>query len=234
MKRLSLIDSHGKDRLLLRNPAGYKGGFWQTYYADEIFCMAASTENDAFNLVREETRKGKLKVSYTHSPLLDGVPAIQVDLQVWSFNKPFMLKRHRTTNVTDQIIKNMKLYAFIDFDIGGPASYKDDKGVYDPKSGLMLVHDGNPLLVGIVSRPYPDRWEISPPSKLVISEEFPDLPNNLKIGPMDVAIGLQWNLGDLKPQETKFVDIIIASATSLEGVKALIPDGWKQFSRKIQ
>ena len=182
----------------------------------------------------EATRKGKLDVSLTHSPLLDGVPAIQIDLQVWSYNKPFMLIRHRTTNVTDQIIKSMKLYEFIDFDVGGPASYKDDKGVYDPESGLMLVHDGNTLLVGIVSRPDPNRWEISPPTKLLISEDAPDLRNNLKIGPMDVATGLQWNLGDLESGETKSVDIIIASATSLEEVKALIPEGWKQFSRKIR
>ncbi len=234
MKRLSLIDSRGKDRLLLRNPAGYKGGFWQTYYVDEIFCMAASTENKAFSVVSEATRKGMLDVSLTHSPLLDGVPTIRIDLQVWSYNKPIMLIRHRTTNVSEQIIKSMKLFEFIDFDIGGPASYKDDKGVYDPDTNIMLVYDGNPLLVGIISRPEPDRWEISSPTKLQISEESPDLRSNLKLGPMDVATGLQWNLGDLKPEESKSIDIIIASATSLEEVKTLIPEGWKQFDRKIR
>ncbi|MGD9397346.1 MAG: hypothetical protein PVJ05_13015 [Candidatus Thorarchaeota archaeon] len=234
MKRLSLIDSRGKDRLLLRNPTGYKGGFWQTYYVDEMFCMAASTENDAFSVVSEATRKGKLDVSLTHSPLLDGVPAIRIDLQVWSYNKPFMLIRHMTTNVTDQIINDMKLFEFIDFDVGGPASYKDDRGVYDPDTGLMLVYDGNPLLVGVVSHPAPDRWEISPPTKLLISEKSPDLQNNLKLGPMDVAAGLQWNLGDLEPGATGTIDIIIASATSLDEIKALIPEGWKQFSRKIR
>jgi len=234
MKRLSLIDSRGKDRLLLRNPTGYKGGFWQTYYLDEMYCMAASTENDAFSVVSGATRKGKLDVSLTHSPLLDGVAAVRVDLQVWSYNKPFMLIRHRTTNVTDQIIRSLKLFEFIDFDIGGPASYKDDKGVYDPETGLMLVHDGNPLVAGIVSRPEPDCWEISPPTKLRVNEESPDLQNNLKLGPADVATGLQWNIGDLKPEESGTVDIIIASATSLEEINALIHDGWKQFSRKIQ
>ena len=234
MKRLSLIDSHGKDRLLLRNPTGYKGGFWQTYYLDDIYCHAASTENEAFSVMSEATRKGKLDVSLTHSPLLDGVPTTRVDLQVWSYNKPFMLIRHTTTNVSEQMIKNVKLFEFIDFDIGGPASYKDDKGVYDPNKGLMVVYDGNPLAVGVASRPNPDRWEISNPNKLLVHEKAPDLRNNLKLGPMDVATGLQWNLGDLVPQETGSIDIVIASAASLKEVEALIPEGWKQFSRKIR
>ncbi|MHA3963731.1 MAG: hypothetical protein AM325_009340 [Candidatus Thorarchaeota archaeon SMTZ1-45] len=234
MKRLSLIDSRGKDRLLLRNPAGYKGGFWLTYYVDEMFCMAASTENDSFSVVNEETGKGMLEVSLSHSPMLDGVPAIRTDIQVWSHNKPIMLIRHKTTNVAEQIIKNMKLYEFMDFDVGGPASYKDDKGVYDQNNGLMLVYDGNPLLVALVSLPQPDRWEIAPPTKLKISEEYPDLQNNLELGPMDVAIGLQWNLGNLNPGNSSIVDIVIASATSLEEIKALIPDGWKLFNKKIR
>lgn len=234
MKRLSLIDSRGKDRLLLRNPAGYKGGFWLTYYVDELFCMAASTENESFSLVNEQTGRGMLEVSLSHSPLLDGVPAIRTHIQVWSHNKPIMLMRHKTTNVAEQTIKTMKLYEFMDFDVGGPASYKDDKGVYDQDSGLMLVYDGNPLHVALASRPQPDRWEISPPTKLVVSEEFPDLQKNLELGPMDVATGLQWNLGDLIPGDTSIVDIVIVSATSLEEIQALIPEGWKLFDKKIR
>jgi len=234
MKRLSLIDSRGKDRLLLRNPAGYKGGFWQTYYVDEVFCMAASTENDAFSMVSEATGKGMLDVTLSHSPLLDGVPAIRIDLQVWSHNKPIMLIRHKTTNVAEQTINDMKLYKFMDFDIGGPASYKDDRGVYNPDTGIMLVYDGNPLLAAIASHPEPDCWEISAPAKLLINEDAPDLRNNLELGPMDVATGLQWNIGSLNQGESKSVDIIIASATSFEEIEALIPEGWKLFSKKIR
>jgi hypothetical protein len=199
-----------------------------------MFCMAASTENDAFSVESEVHGKGMLDVSLSHSPLLDGVPAIRTDINVWSHNKPVMLIRHKTENVTDQPIRRVKLYEFMDFDVGGPASYKDDKGLYDPDTGLMLVYDGNPLLVGIVSRPEPDRWEISAPTKLQVNEEFPDLQNNIELGPADVATGLQWNLGDLDSGESKSIDTIIASATSLEGVKALIPEGWKLFDRKIR
>jgi hypothetical protein len=128
----------------------------------------------------------------------------------------------------------MKLYELMDFDVGGPASYKDDKGVYDPNTGLMMVYDGNPLVVALAAEPEPDRWEISPPTKLLINEDSPDLRQNLELGPMDVATGLQWNIGNLNPGDSKSVDIVIASATSIEEVKTLIPDGWKLFDKKIR
>ncbi len=232
--RLSLIDPAGKDRLLIRNPAEYKSGFWQTYYSEGMFCKAESTESKSFALESEESGKGILNVSLSHSPLLDGVKTTRTTINVWSFNRPIMLIRHRTTNITDKSIEDLKTYNFMDFDVGGPASYKDDKAVYDPETGLMLVYDGNPLHVALASRPKADRWEISPPTKLRIDEESRDLKNNLELGPKDVATGLQWNLGNLEPSESKSVDIVLTSATSLEGVKTLIPEGWSLFDKKIR
>ena len=199
-----------------------------------IFCMAASTENESFSMEKEAHGKGMLDVTLSHSPLLDGVPTVRTHIQVWSHNKPIMLFRHQTTNVSEQAINDVKLFKFTDFDVGGPASYKDDKGVYDPEANLMMVYDGNPLLVALTARPGPDRWEIAPPTKLMISEEYPDLQNNLELGPTDVAVGLQWNLGNLRPGESRSVDIILMSATSHEEIKALIPEGWKLFNKKIR
>ncbi len=232
--RLSLIDPAGKDRLLIRNPAEYKSGFWQTYYSEGMFCKTESTESKSFALESEESGKGILNVSLSHSPLLDGMKTTRTTINVWSFNRPIMLIRHRTTNITDKSIEDLRTYNFMDFDVGGPASYKDDKAVYDPETGLMLVYDGNPLHVALVSRPKADRWEISPPTKLRIDEESRDLKNNLELGPKDVATGLQWNLGNLEPSESKSVDIVLTSATSLEGVKTLIPEGWSLFDKKIR
>ncbi len=159
---------------------------------------------------------------------------VKTGIKVWSHNKPIMLIRHRSTNVTNKTIEDLKIYNFMDFDLGGPASYKDDQAVYDPDSGIMRVFDGNPLHVALASRPKPDHWEISPPTKLRINEETRDLKNNLELGPKDVATGLQWNLGNLEPSESKTVDIVLTSATSLEEVKTLIPQGWSLFDKKIR
>jgi hypothetical protein len=98
----------------------------------------------------------------------------------------------------------------------------------------MLVYDGNPLHVALVSRPKADRWEISPPVKLNVDEKSRDLKNNLELGPKDVATGLQWNLGNLEPNESKTVDIVLTSATNLEEVTTLIPKGWSLFDKKIR
>ncbi|MFX1482318.1 MAG: hypothetical protein ACFFCP_03930 [Promethearchaeota archaeon] len=232
--RLSLIDSAGKDRLLIRNPAEYKSGFWQTYYSDGMFCKAASTESKSFTLESEEKGKGELRVTLNHSPLLDGVIAARMNINVWSYNRPIMLIRHGMTNVTSKTIEDLRIYNFMDFDVGGPASYKDDKAMFDPKQGLMIAYDGNPLHVALASKPKPDRWEIAPPTKLSVDEDSRDLMNNLEFGPKDVATGLQWNLGNLRPSESKSVDIVLTSAPSLEEVKALVPEGWSLFDKKIR
>lgn len=232
--RLSLIDPAGKERLLIRNPAEYKSGFWQTYYSDGMFCKASSTENKSFTLESEESAKGILNVSLNHSPLLDGMITTRTDINVWSYNRPIMLIRHRTTNVTSKSIEDLRVYNFMDFDVGGPASYKDDKAVYDPEKGVMIVYDGNPLHVALSSRPKADRWEISKPTKLRVDEDSNDLKNNLRLGPEDVATGLQWNMGNLEPSESKSVDIVMTSAASLKEVKTLTPEGWSLFDKKIR
>ncbi|MFW9793998.1 MAG: hypothetical protein ACFFEE_06845 [Candidatus Thorarchaeota archaeon] len=220
--------------MLLRTPAEYKGGFWLTYYSDGVFCKAESTESKSFSVNKDEAGRGILNVSLNHSPMLDGMMMVRTDINVWSHNKPIMLIRHRTTNVTDNLVEGLKLYNFMDFDLGGPASYKDDRAIYDPESGTMIAYDGNPLHVALASRPKADRWEISPPTKLRIDEESSDLNNNLELGPKDIATGLQWNLGNLEPSESKSVDIVLTSATSLEEVKTLIPVGWELFDKKIR
>ena len=232
--RLSLIDPAGKDRLLIRNPAEYKSGFWQTYYMDGLFWSSESTESKSITLEGDEYGTGTLRVSLNHSPLLDSMITARMDINVWSYNKPIMLIRHRTTNVTDKPIEDLKTYNFMDFDVGGPASYKDDKAIFDTEAGIMLVYDGNPLHVALASRPKADRWEISPPIKLSVDENSRDLKNNLELGPKDIATGLQWNLGNLEPNESKTVDIVLTSATSLEEVKTLIPEGWSLFDKKIR
>jgi hypothetical protein len=196
--------------------------------------MAESTESKSFALEGEEAEKGILNISLNHFPLLDDMITVRTDIKVWSHNKPIMLIQHRSTNVTNKTIKDMKIYNFMDFDLGGPASYKDDLAVYDPDSGIMRVYDGNPLHVALASRPMADSWEISPPTKLRIDEDTRDLIGNLELGPKDVATGLQWNLGDLGPSESKSVDIVLTSATSLEEVTTLIPQGWSLFDKKIR
>ncbi len=122
----------------------------------------------------------------------------------------------------------------MDFDIGGPASYKDDKAIYDPEKGVMIVYDGNPLHVALSSRPKADRWEISQPTRLNVDEDSRDLKNNLELGPKDVATGLQWNLGNLNPSDSKSVDMVMTSAASLNEVKTLIREGWSLFDKKIR
>ncbi|MCJ7817244.1 MAG: hypothetical protein MUP60_00165, partial [Candidatus Thorarchaeota archaeon] len=147
---------------------------------------------------------------------------------------PVMLIRHRVTNLSDKVIEDMKLYNLMDFDVGGPSSYKDDKGIYDEDSGLISACDDNPLCVAMASKPVPDAWEIASPIKLKVNSKNRDLKKNLELGPKDIATGLQWNHGNIEPNESKTVDIVLSCATNLSEAKALIKNSWELFKKKIQ
>ncbi len=220
------------DRLLLRNPADYKSGFWTSYIVDDVLYFSSSTESKNISMVTNKGSKGLLEISLEHHPSIQ--PLVKFGIDVWSYNRPFLLVRHTVTNVSGTEVKDMKLYSFMDYDIGGPRSYKDDIGRYDPETAQMVAYDDNALFVSMESKPKPDLWELASPTKLRVSEDKRDLIGNFELGPQDIATGLQWNLGDLMDGESKSVKLVIASAIDSERVKEALIDGWKVFDKKIR
>lgn len=219
---------------MLRNPADNKGGFWLTYLVDAVVHEVRPTEKDTISVVEKTSERGRVRVVLNHKPTDCDSPIARFDIEVWSCNTPFMLIRYGITNLSDKIIEDLKLYNLMDFDVGGPSSYKDDIGIYEDKTGLMSVCDENPLCAAMASKPTPDAWEIESPIKLTVNSENRDLKRNLELGPKDVATGLQWNHGNLEPNETKTVDIVLACSTNLDEAKALIKDSWELFKKKMR
>jgi len=232
--RLSLINAKGKEQLLLRNPADTKAGFWVSYLVDGVPYSINSVEKEKISIVSKEESQGMMKVILDYSNVSGEAPVVRLEIEVWSRNKPFMLIRHKITNLSDNIIEDLKLYNLMDFDIGGPSSYKDDIGAFDENTRMISVYDENPLCAVMASNPVPDAWEISAPSKLKINSENRDLKKNLELGPKDVATGLQWNRGSLGPRACESVDIVLAAASSLEEAKTLIASGWELFKTKMR
>lgn len=220
--------------MLLKNPAEYKGGFWHTYTSNERVYRTSSTETKTISLVSQESKAGLLKVVFNHIPEEESKPRTRFTLDLWSHNCPALLMRHTTVNISDERIDDMRVYIVMDFDVGGPTSYKDDIGHFEPETGLMLAHDDNPLWVAMSSKPKADGHEISSPTKLRISEETRDLKNNRELGPCDIATALQWNHGSMEPGESRTVEIVIASATSIDEVKNLTESMWRTFDKKVQ
>ncbi|MGY5859910.1 MAG: hypothetical protein RTU63_11125 [Candidatus Thorarchaeota archaeon] len=229
-----MIDANGKEQLMLRNPADTKGGFWLTYLVDGVLHEVSSTEKETISIADKTSEKGRVRVVLYHKPTEYDSPIARFDIEMWSYNKPIMLIRHKVTNLSDKIIEDLKLYNLMDFDVGGPSSYKDDIGSYEEKIGVMSACDDNPLCVAMASEPKPDAWEIGSPIKLKPSNENRDLKKNLELGPKDIATGLQWNHENLEPNETKTVDIVFVCSTNLDEAKALIKDSWELFEKKIR
>ena len=234
MKRLSLIDSSGKEQMLLRNPADYRSGFWVSYLLGNECIIAESTEElDIFTSPRKELKGDVLKITFQNTPRQVKNPILHFSIEVWSYNEPIMLIRHTSTNITKSEVKDIKLYHFMDFDIGGPRSYKDDSGKYDSEKSIMAIWDETPIFVYLTSKPTPDRWEINSPVKLSIREDHRDLQSNFSLGPKDIASALQWNLGDLDVSESKSIDVVLTAADSLEEAESLIPKAWKLFDKLL-
>jgi len=193
-----------------------------------------STEADTIAVVDRTQKKGSLSLVMSHTPQEFEEPVVTFRLDMWSYNKPVLLLRHTTTNVSSRMVQDLRVYSIFDFDIGGPMSYKDDIGMYDEKSGIIIAYDESQVSVAISSQPSPDGWEISSPLKLKVESENRDLRNNPELGPMDIATALQCNLGDLNPGESRSVEIVLASAHGLDEVKSLIDESWGFFNRKIR
>lgn len=194
----------------------------------------SSTESKAITSAQQDSKPGVLKIVLDHTPEEEKEAKVRFRLDIWSRNKPALLVRHTTSNQSRDVIEDVRVYLIVDFDVGGPTSYKDDVAQYEPDSGRMLVHDETPLWVSLSSRPRADGHEIASPTKLRPDGETRDLSNNLEAGPRDIAIALQWNLGNLEPGESKSVDIVIASATASDEVKEITDEMWQVFDKKIR
>jgi hypothetical protein len=201
---------------------------------DQVVYKASSTEISTISIASHQSQDGAVHVVLDHSPFEGESPIVRLDIRVWSYNKPIMLVRYSITNLSKRMVEDMKLYSIMDFDVGGPMSYKDDTGSFDLESGTICAYDQSQLCVAMTSRPRPDAWEISSPTKLRIDEENRDLSKNLELGPVDIATALQWNLGNLDPGQVGEVDVVLSAEKSLDKVKALMPKAWSLFSKKIR
>ena len=228
-----MIDQTGYDRMLLMNPSNYKAGFWATLVHDGQSHVICSNEPTNKMKIEAESGEGSAKVRASFHDK-GYTPLIELEDTLWSRNKPFLLWCHSVKNTTDQVIRDLRVYLLMDFDINGPQSYKDDMGRYDPKTGHMTVWDEENLHVQIASRPLPDSWDISSPVKLKVDETHRDLKRNLEMGPRDIVVGLQWNLGDIQPGEKAKVDVTIASAVGLGEVSGLTQTAWDLFDKKMR
>ncbi len=222
------------DYLLLKSPADYKGGFWVSYESNNNCHIVAATESREISLTGARGDQGRMHVTLQYTPADRERPLLTMDIDLWSHNMPAMLIRHTTTNVSSEPVSTVKTFAFMDYDIGGPSSYNDDTAEYDRTTNTGLVYDDDGIMVGMQSRPAPDGWDVAPPAKLNVQPDSCDLRNNDRLGPRDVAIGLQWNLGRLLPAESRTVEVAVAAGRGIERVMEVLAESWNQLIRAFR
>jgi hypothetical protein len=123
-------------------------------------------------------------------------------------NKPYILMYFAFRNLTGFIINNFKFYQFYDFDIYGQDSHGQDSVNY--REDLDVIYQFNSpegpeksLIAGITSSPNQpsSHFEGNKALDILINVNKLDLSDCYQVGPDDCAVAMQWNFGDLKPNE---------------------------------
>ncbi|MBD3159313.1 MAG: hypothetical protein GF309_11035 [Candidatus Lokiarchaeota archaeon] len=230
-----MVETEEMESELLRNPAGYKSGFWTSFVVDDKVVITESTEEmDVFSIKSIDKKEGSVKVHLGYTSSDEGSLGLDFEVELMTFEKPFMLMRHSTINKSSSRLEDLVVYHFMDFDVGGPKSYKDDIGEYDSNNHMMHLWDENPLHVTLSSSTEPDGWEISPPTKLNIEESNRDLKKNSILGPRDVAVALQWNLGRLEIDEKRTVEALVTAAKTKDEAIARISEAWDWVNQNLR
>ncbi len=218
---------------MLKNPSYYQAGFWMTYLLEGRTQLGRSTEDGKYTPTKVGQAEQVLTISYEHRPDMKN-STIRSTTRLWSRNQPFLLLRHTSLNVGDKTVKDLKLYYIADFDLGGPDSYKDDSGRLNPQTGEIELWDDSPVFVKLSARPQVDAWDVTGPIRLRPNKIRRDLRNNTEMESADVAAAIQWNCGDLEPDQAMTVDIVIAAGRDREEATSATEKAWEIFDRKIQ
>ncbi|MBD3405134.1 MAG: hypothetical protein GF411_03240 [Candidatus Lokiarchaeota archaeon] len=195
--------------------------------------VCGSTDSERLAITSNEYEEEIHRFILQNTPLFKESPILQFEIDVWSYNEPFMLIRHTTRNISDEKIKDFKLYNIMDFDIGGPISYKDDLGSYDKDTGIIKVYDQSSLYVAMTSNPTPSKWDLDRPTSFKL-EANRDLQGRTKLGPQDIATGLQWNWGNLNPTDSKSVDLVLVASKNPQEMDSLFQRAKDMFGKKMQ
>lgn len=230
-----MVETEEMERELLRNPAGYKSGFWTSFIVDDKVVITESTEEmDVFSIESIDEKEGSVKVHLGYRSSEQDNLRLDFQVELMTFEKPFMLMRHSTINRSSSKLEDLIVYHFMDFDVGGPKSYKDDIGEYDSNNQRMHLWDENPLHVTLSSSTEPDGWEISSPTKLNIEESNRNLKKNSTLGPRDIAVALQWNLGTLEMDKKQTVEALVTAAKTKDEAIARISEGWDWVNQNLR
>jgi len=222
------------ERLLLKNPHNSQGGFWLSYIHNGKVQFARAIEGETYSQPRVVNTRGGATVEFNHTPRDAEAPVTSLRISLWSLDSPVLLMQHTSTNLTNTEIEDLRVYGLMDFDLGGPHSYKDDSGFVDPETRVATLCDATPLWVTLASRPKPDGWDITAPTRLRLGRSRRDLQQNSACGPQDVAAALQWNLGTLAPGQTVSIDLVMAAGETEDHVRKETARAWEIFAEKIR
>lgn len=123
-------------------------------------------------------------------------------------DKPFIFLFYSFQNKTRQPLHSFNFYQLYDFDIYGQDFYDSDRAGFDEKTLTIYQYDSrysldNSIIAGITSlgNNPPTHFEANSPESILINSERLNLRDYIHPESSDLAVGMQWSISTLEPEQ---------------------------------
>jgi len=136
--------------------------------------------------------------------------SVLIFCDIFTFFQPYLIAFLTLRNTTSKSLKDMTLQFLLDFNVGGVENYDVNSGEYHPKDKVITQTAVGFPTMGFGSPARPQHWQASKAKELHPYEGRLHLNDQMKWGPGDCSIGLEWDFPGLEPGQDGFTPIIIA------------------------
>jgi hypothetical protein len=117
---------------------------------------------------------------------------------------------YRLTNRSTNIIKNLKFFQSVDFDVPVTGDHRNDYGWYDPTNDYIGVKDDAYFRNILVSVPRSDNHGVDfYDTQINIDWDDGELSGRNEFGPGDPGVAKQFNIGDFAPQQSRSISFYV-------------------------
>jgi hypothetical protein len=147
---------------------------------------------------------------------------------IFTFFQPYLIAFLTVRNTTPKPLKDLTLQFLLEFAVGGVQHYDVNYGEYHAEDKVITQTADKYPTMGFGSPVRPSHWQTSPASELRPTQSRLHLNDQMKWGPGDCAVGLEWDFPGIKPGQDGFTPIIIAGG---KNYREFLTNYWKGVAR---
>ncbi len=129
---------------------------------------------------------------------------------IFTFFQPYLIAFLTIRNTTPSPLSDLILQFLLDFNVGGVQYYDVNSGEYHPEDKVITQTAVGFPIMGFGSPVRPSHWQASRVKDLAPTQDHLHLNDQIKWGPGDCSVGLEWDFPGIEPGQDGFTPVIIA------------------------